>query len=216
MKSLFSITLIFSLFLVSCGGSEEEQTEETTNETTTTNEQVEDEVEVIENSYSIESGTVGIFEIGKIVPDPLPEGLKMRQFLEIDVDDEGVKTEHTHNVVFNTLEDIVELIMEKDTEEHHEDKAIEEMMVLSNYYETPEGVVVGTTIEEFEEIYPDMTVWYDGVHKRYHLETGSITGAQFIFNELDIVKQAKGSKDFQEIDASYIKEGAKIEKIRIH
>ena len=218
MKSLLSITLVIPFFLFSCSGAEEEESDqEKANETTTNTEnEVVEEVETIENSYDIKPNIVGVFEIGKVVPDPLPEGLKMRQFLETDVDDEGNSVEHTHNVVFNSLEDVVELIMETDTDEHHLDKSIEEMMVISNYYETAEGVTVGTTLEEFKEIYPDMTVWYDGVHKRYHLETSQIEGAQFIFNELDIVKQAKGSQDFQQINESYIKEGAKIEKIRIH
>lgn len=205
--------------MFSCGGdNEEEQTDSSTETTDTEVVPDEDEVEEVEiiNSYIIEPNVVGIFELEHPVPEKLPEGLKMRQFLEESADDKGNLVEHTHNVVFNQLEDVVELIMEKGDGEHHLDKSIEEMYVLSNYYETPEGVSVGNTVEDFREEYEDATIWYDKIHNHYFLETESILGAQFIINELDIAKKAKGSRDMQKLNFSYVKDGAKIEKIRVY
>ena len=201
-----------------CGAEEENTATEKSTESEATTEPVleEEKVTIAENSYNIEEAVVGIFEIGKVVPDPLPEGLKIRQFIETSTDEHGKTVEYTHNVIFNQLEDVVELIMEKNQEINHTDKAIEEMMVLSNYYETPEGITVGKTIEEFKETYPDMSVWYDKANKCYLLETEKVPGAQFIFSDLDIAKRAKGSGEHQRLDATYIRKGAKIEKIRVH
>lgn len=217
MKSLFYSILIIPFVFISCGGGEEAETEESTNETesTTTEEVVEEEVVVVENSFNIETNIVGIFQIGQEVPDPLPEGLKMRHFLEKDKDDSGNEIEHTHNVIFTQLEDVVELIMERGEDEYHEDKSIEEMMILSNYYKTDEEVTVGTTKEDFIDTYGDASFWYDRIHNRYYAETDALVGAQFIFDEKDITKKAPSGSDFQQVNASYVAEGAKIKMIRI-
>ena len=217
MKSLFYSILIIPLTIVSCSGEageDADQTEENETEITTDNEVVDAEPPV--NTFSIGTEMVGIFRVGESVPDPLPEELKTRQFLETDIDDDGKSEEHTHNVVFTMLEDVLELIMEKGSDKHHEDKHITEMIVLSNYYQTDKDIGVGSTIEEFKEAYPDMTVWYDKVHDNYHLETETLIGVQFIFDADDVKREAKGSADHQEISASYINEGADIDIIRVH
>lgn len=218
MKLLVFTLLLVPFIMLSCSGGGDGESTESGNDVDI-NKTTDSEVEVVEppvNSYSIESEAVGIFELGREVPDPLPEELKQRRFIETDVNDEGKSIEHTHNVVFNMLEDVVELIMEKTTDKHHDDKHVEEIMVLSNYYQTQEGISVGSSIEQFREIYPDMTVWYDKIHDRYYVETEKLIGVQFIFNQLDVKRKAKGSTEHQQINKSYIKEGAKIERIRVH
>ena len=218
MKSLFYTILIIPLSFMSCGGSEESEGADSNEETSTENTSEEETVdaEPPENTFAIGTEMVGIFRVGEAVPDPLPEELKSRHFLETDVDDSGKSEEHTHNVIFTMLEDVVELTMEKGSDKHHEDKHITEMLVLSNYYQTDQGIGVGSTIEEFKEVYPDMSVWYDKVHDRYHLETEILVGVQFLFDAEDVKREARGSADHQEINASYINEGADIDKIRVH
>src|SRR5690606_4145309 len=106
--------------------------------------------------------------------------------------------------------------MERDTGTHHVDKEIVEMIVLSNYYQTPEGIGVGSTIDQFREIYPDMTAWFDKPHGAYYIETESHVGVQFIISDKDIKRKINGGADHQEINASYFKTGASISRIRVH
>jgi hypothetical protein len=201
--------------MLACGGESVESEEDSTESLeSTTIEEVVAEEEII-NKILIETNVVGIFVIGEPVPKNLPNELKMRQFYEEDLDDEGNAIEHTHNVVFNALEDVVELIMDREHDGHHEDKNIHEMFVLSDYYLTNRDIGVGSSVEEFKETFSDVTVWYDKIHDRYYLETLEIERTQFIFDMDDIVKKAKGSRDFQEINFSYIAEGAKIDRIRL-
>ena len=216
MKLLFYSILIVPFVIFSCGGNEDQANQSEDNSTDSDTTANKERVKPPENTFDIVSERVGVFYLGEEVPDPLPEELKSRQFLEFDVNEAGETIEHKHNVIFNVLEDIVELIMQKDTSMHHEDKVIEEIIVLSNYYQTADSVGVGTSIEEFEAVYPDMSVWYDKIHDNYLVETGGLLGVQFIFNELDVKRKAKGSADHQEINTSYIKKGAEIEKIRVH
>jgi hypothetical protein len=214
MKTLFYSFLIIPVAMA-CGGSEEAETEEssdTSTDNSTTEEVVEEEVE---NLVTIKENTAGIFQIGQQVPEKLPKELKMRQFLEKDVDDEGNSVEHTHNVVFNSFEDVVELIMEKDAEGHHEHKSIEEMIVLSNYYTTEQGIGVGSSATEFQEAYSDATVWYDKIHDHYYLESVQLPSIQFIIEPKGVAKECTNSRDFSEINFSYLTVDAEIEKIRV-
>lgn len=201
-----------ALLMTSCGG--EEATEESSEtETTETVEEVEEE-EIV-NSFSISENVVGIFEIGASVPEKLPAELSMRQFVE-EEDAEGVIIEHTHNVIFNQLEDVVELIMDQGSGEHHEDKVIEEMYVLSNYYETDEAISVGSSVEEFQLAYPDATAWYSSELDMYFVESESVLGAQFMVVSEDVAKPAKGKSDMEEMDFEDFVPEAKIVKIRMY
>ncbi|MEO9533606.1 MAG: hypothetical protein ABJG68_01300 [Crocinitomicaceae bacterium] len=202
------------LFLVSCGG---EVAEEVTNEV---EDVVDDVVEQIEepevlNSYLLESKNVGIFSIGQEVPN-LPDELKMRQFLETEQTEEGPGEELTHNVIFNQLEDVVELIMDHQSDEEHHEKKIEEMWVLSPYYETSEEIGVGSTIEEFQAAYPDAEVWYTYVSDRYVVETPTLVDVQFILNPTDCIKTPSMNTDQNMMKFEHFAEGAKIQKVRVY
>jgi hypothetical protein len=211
MKSLVRSLLIIPFFL-SCGGEEAEETTTEETEEVVVEEVVEEEVV---NSTIIETDVCGIFLIGNEVPN-LPEELKMRQFNEIDVNDAGEEVEHMHNVVFNQLEDVVELIMDQGSEEHHEDRMIEEMMVLSNYYETPDGIAVGSTIEDFNLAYPDNKFWYSTVHDWYYVEAVAAERIEFILDAGDVAKKPSGSADKIQMRMDDFAAGAEIKKIRLH
>lgn len=207
--------LVFSILsaaiLISCG--EAEDTDETVESIDTTN-QVEKPVELV-NSFVLEEGKAGIFEIGKEVPKRLPEELSMRQFIKEEVDLEGKTVEHMHNVIFNQMEDILELIMNK-SGEHHEDKRIEEIMVLSEYYETADQVSVGSTVEEFQVVYNDATAWYSKSLNAYVLETETILGTQFLLDLSACKKKPSGTTDMIKVDFNKFAEGSTIKKIRIY
>lgn len=211
---VFQFSILCIPLFFSCGGSDE--VEEKTSDPITSEriEVVEEVEEEVVNKITIETGIVGVFNVNQTVPEVLPDELKMRQFLETDVDDEGNSVEHTHNVVFTYLEDVVELIMEKG-DEHHVDKRIEEMWVLTNYYETAKGITVGSTVTEFNQEYEAASLWYDGVHDRFYLECDELVGVHFILKNDDAKKKCSTSKEFKEVDFSYFDDEAKIAKIRV-
>jgi hypothetical protein len=212
-SSLFLAPL---LFLCSCGS--DEQLENETDQVDSISEEVvevNEEHEVV-NSYQLETKAVGIFMIGQEVPK-LPEDLKMRHFVEAELTEEGPGEELTHNVIFNQLEDVVELIMDHQmTEEHHEDKDILEMWVLSNYYETAEGIGVGSTIEEFERVYPDVEVWYTYVSGRFIMETETLPDVQFMLSEDNYMKTPSAHADMEILKLEDFESGSKISKIRVY
>jgi len=210
MKKLAYLAFIIPMCF-SCGGEAEEETTEETTEEVTTEEEV---VEEVVNSVLIESGSVGIFKIGESVPS-LPEELSMRHFNQVDVNIEGEEVEHMHNVIFNILEDVVELIMDHSSGEHHEDLHIEEMYVLSNYYATEEGVTVGTSIEDFTAEFPDYNLWYSRVGNEYVLETESYRNMYFILSGDDCTKEVLGDKDVEELKITDFTEGSTIQKLRL-
>ena len=98
-----------------------------------------------EHSRLIQTMQVGHFRIGETVPENSPSDLMMRRFLEDDLNYEGQEITHVHNVLFNQIEDVLELIMERTETAYHEDKLIEEMVVLSDYFKTAEGISIGST-----------------------------------------------------------------------
>jgi hypothetical protein len=202
------------LLLVSCGGEPAEEVsaefEETVNEVV-----VQEEPEIV-NSYVLESKNVGIFSIGQEVPN-LPDELKMRHFLEAERTDEGPGEELTHNVIFNQLEDVVELIMDHESDDaHHEDKDVEEMWVLSNYYKTTKEIGVGSTIEEFEAAYPGAEVWYTNVSGRYIIETSELQGVQFMLNGADCIKKPETITDQSKMKFEDFSVGAEVQKVRVY
>jgi hypothetical protein len=210
MKKLAYLVFIIPM-CISCGGEAEEET----SEEETSEEVVEEEiVEEVVNSVLIESGSVGIFKIGEAVPT-LPEELSLRHFNEVDVNIEGEEMEHKHNVIFNILEDVVELIMDHTSGEHHEDLHIEEMYVLSNYYATEEGITIGTSIEDFTAEFPDYKIWYSRVGNEYVIETEAYRNMYFLLSADDCTKEVSGNKDMEELKITDFNEEAKIKKIRL-
>lgn len=209
--SPFIIAPIFLVF--SCGSPEEEVTEELVDEVT--EDLVEDEPEEVINSIVISSKNVGLFTVGAEVPN-LPSELKIRQFVAREESEGELGPELTHNVIFNQLEDVLELIMDHQMDdEHHEDKNIQEMLVLSNYYETAKGIGVGSSIEDFQEAYPDAHIWYTYVSDRYILETDEIQDVQFYLDGADCNITPTGETDAEDIDLIDFNVGSKIQKIRV-
>ena len=202
------------LLLFSCGSASDESAEEY-NDLTNEDIEVIDEPEVI-NSIVISSKNVGLFSIGSEVPN-LPSELKSRQFMETEVSEGEEGAELTHNVIFNQLEDVLELIMDHQMDdEHHEDKAIQEMFVMSNYYETAKGISVGSTIGEFQAAYPDASIWYSYISDRFVMETADLVDVQFFLDGADCTITPKGSSDHETIDIIDFNGGAKIQKIRVY
>ena len=206
MKNIFFVSVLFT-FLVACGGSESNLDPEMNDLPDVVNE--DEVVEEVVNSFIIESKSVGLFTVGEEVP-VLPEVLKMRQFLEKDESGEELK----HNVIFNQIEDVVELIMHHDVDDvYHEDKNIEEMIVLSDYYETSEGIAIGTTVEHLLDVYTDAQLIYLSKEDRYIIETEKYEDVQFVLNSEDCNKKPKGKLDREVVDFHDFNFGAKIKEI---
>lgn len=205
MKTVYYSIVPLCLIFVSCGAEETSESNEVVVDEVV-NTIVEEPDEVV-NSFVISEGTVGIFVVGREVPD-LPKELKMRKFTEED---------EQHNVIFNQLEDVVELIMNQDVGGiHHEDKVVEEMMVLSGYYETAEGLAVGSTVEDFIEKAENAKVYYSNVIQEIYLESPIYPNIQFIIAKSNYEGKLSKNSEKEELSLSDLVFGATIEKIRVY
>lgn len=215
MKKL-ALFIPILLFIYSCGDSTESETEETSEVVEIDSSSApQEEPEPIINSITIEENTVGIFKIGEQVPERLPEELSMRQFIE-EVEVNGKTIEQTHNVIFNALEDVVELFMDQGTGEHHTDMLIEEMWVLSNYYETSEQIHVGSTIHDFEGAYPNIKGWYAPDIDKFFVDTEDLLGAQFIVDDKSVDRAKPNGNTVVPVAISAFDQQAEIVKIRLY
>lgn len=211
MKKLAYSFGFVGLFL-SCGAPADETTTETKD--TTTQVVVPEVVEPeIVNSFLLESGVVGIFKIGQPIP-VLPAELNTRKST-VMVDEDGAQVEHVQHIVFNSLEDVAEITMEKNDEAHEADLAVISMRVISNYYETKDAIKVGTTLTQLMEKYPDTKLWYNGANSEIVAETPAYISVQFIINSDGCTKALKGTKNIN-LSKSNFNEEAKISSIRVN
>lgn len=207
-------TLLAIPIMYSCSGSEEQENDQSTTEP---EDPVAQEVveEVVENRYDIGTNVVGIFALGIQVPK-LPEDLSLREFTRMDMDDEGNEAEHRHNMIYNQLEDCVELIMDQGSDEHHEDRVIEEMIVLSNYYTTDDSISVGSSIEELDYVYAQTKFYYSSIHDWYFCESPDMERVEFIIDSEMVKNKPKGTGHRVPMSINDFTEGAKVVKIRVH
>jgi len=210
MKKLAYSFGFVGLFL-SCGSPVDETTTETKD--TTTQVVVPEVVPEVVNSFLLESGIVGIFKIGQPIP-ALPAELNTRKST-VMVDEDGTQVEGIMHIVFNSLEDVAEITMEKNDAAHESDLTVTSMKVISNYYETKDGIKIGTTLAQFKEKYPDVKLWYNGAKGEIVAETASFISVQFIIDSESCTKTLKGTKNIN-LSTSNFTEEAKIQFIRVN
>lgn len=207
-------TLVYSFgfagLLFSCGSATDETTTEN-KDSLSTEVVVVEEPEVV-NSFIIETGTLGIFKIGQPIPK-LPEGLSSRKSAQM-VNENGEDVEHVMYVIFNSLEDVAEITLARNDSQHEEDLVVIEMRAVSNYYESRDGIKVGTTLSELTEKYPDSKIWYNGESGNIVAETPAFGNTYFIINPASCTKKPKGNKDIR-LTKSNFDETAKIDRIKI-
>ena len=203
---------IIALAFFSCGGEshDTEEDENNSDSTSTTSINTTEEPEVV-NSYLIKPYQVGIFTVGEVVPQ-LPGELKSRSGAVGG--DEGAEIEL--NIIFNNLEDLVDLYLEDNPSLHFEDKAVTEMLVHSNYYETEKGIHVGSTIHDFAVTYPDHQIWYSYISDRYVMDSPELENVQFILDGDDYLKEPKGDSDMEILDQADFNVDAEIKAIRVY
>lgn len=206
--SLFAIALV-----VSCGSPTEDQNTNSTSNTDTSKVIQEPEPAAVENSFALGSGVVGIFKIGEPV-SALPEELNSRAS-SVTLTTNGITEEHATQVIFNSLEDVVELVLEKNDAKTEHDLHIQEMHVISNYYETSTGIKVGSTVNELLEKYPDCKFSYVGERAHIVAETDAFTGVQFIIDPAGCTKKVSGTKNIS-LSKSNFSEDAKIKAVRVY
>jgi len=212
MKKLFYSASMIGL-LVSCGGSAEETTNTETKKDTVSQEPVVVEEPPVENSFVLESGTVGVFKIGQPF-GKLPDELNSRK-ASIMLNENGEQVEHIQHIVFNSLEDVVEVTMEKNDAQAEEDLVIQEMRVISNYFETADGIKVGSLVSDLTTKYPDAKFFYSGSLGEIVAEVGAYTGIQFIIDPAGCTKKVSGSKDIS-LSAKSFNAEAKIATVRVY
>lgn len=212
----FVYLLTASIVFNACGGSEETNPENgnTQKDSLTTQETVVPEVEPVpQNSFLLEPGLVGVFKIGHPL-GTLPAELSSRKSA-VAMTVKGVTEDHVQYVIFNSLEDVTEIFVEKNDELAEEDLVIIKMRVISNYYETKEGIKVGSSIGELTGKFPDVKFRYNGETGEVMGETKTLDGMQFVINPSYCKKKTSGTKDIT-LNPSNFTEDAKIEYINVY
>ena len=201
--------------LISCGGSTEEtaNTPDTANKDTTSQEPTVSEETVVENSFVLESETVGVFKIGEPL-SKLPAELSSRKSTT-KITKDGVEEEHVQHVIFNSLEDVVELVMEKNDAKAEEDLNVEEMRVISNYYETTDGIKVGSTVGDMIQEWGEARFFYLGASGEMVAESPKYLGVQFVLDKSGYNKKVTGKKDLP-LSGSNFKDDTKVQYIRVY
>jgi hypothetical protein len=204
----------FAGVLVSCGAPAEEPTTENKDTTTTAAEPPVVEEPKIENSFLLEAGVLGIFKIGQPMPE-LPEELNSRRAIHTITDAQGVTNEHVQYVIFNSLEDVAEITMEHNPSIPEEELVIQEMRAITNYYETKDGIKIGTTVSAMMEKYPDTKIHYSGVTHDIVAEIPEFASVHFVINPSACTKTLKGNKDIS-LSAKNFNETAAVSQIKLY
>lgn len=212
MRRIFALFVVCSM--ISCGGEEGSESEESTNDTSSEEVSESDaEEEAVEDSDIIVPGSAGMFTLGHPLPT-LPEGYKSRKATKTYME-EGEEYEIELHTVYNTIEDLLDLHMQENEDIPVEERAIDEILVHSDFYQTDRGIGVNSTVEEFLEVYPDHKVWYTYVTERCVIEVEELDGVQFVLNSHDLINMPEITSDMIDLSLADFKEGSKIEEIRI-
>jgi hypothetical protein len=200
-----------SLLVAACGGTEEESNQENNSSSDTTAQAP--EVVEVENSDIIAPGVVGIFTMGSPVPQ-LPSDLSMRKAIHHQKL-LGTTVEVDMQVIYNPIEDMVDLHLEENDGKEEKDLNITEMRVHSDYYRTDKGIGVHSTIEDFSFAYPDYKLWYLAESESFVGETAELPGIHFIFNFSDCTGGYKRTEN-SELTLDDFNPGSLIETVRVY
>ncbi len=206
-----SKNLIYYLtpILVACGGEDSEAGEEKPVDTTNTTEVVE-----VTNTDLIEPKNVSIFSLGLPVPAQLPSELSTRKAIHHHKSS-GTTTEVDMVVVYNPIEDMIDLQLEENPSKAEADRNVVEMIVHSDYYRTATGVGVNSSIEELLSTYADCQFWYTADGERFVAQSVQLQGIQFIFNYDACLKMMEPGADSTALLITDFNPGSPIEMVRI-
>jgi hypothetical protein len=148
----------------------------------------------------------GIFKIGESFPE-LPKGFT---------------SEVEQQVTFNEGMRYVQYITHVKKEGKHlldcviEENSIQEITVLDGY-KTPDGIGVGSSLEEFIKVYIKHHIWYTYVSDRYVIDTDFLgENIQFILSKDDYLFTTDFNEDVHNLKFSNFKKGSKIISIIIY
>lgn len=128
----------------------------------------------VSSEFLIKEGCAGKFKLSYDAPSLSPtKEYKVTKIKEV-VSEEGYDCTYTYYFVNDYKEDLLKISAEK-----------KEIIVLSGKYKTSKGICVGSTIEEFINVYPDYKIWYTYISDMCVIQTktGNI---QFILNKDDL------------------------------
>lgn len=162
----------------------------------------------IEKTSPLSEGKVGNFSIGQKMP-AATQRYSMETKTETRAAEGGPVTE-TYYILYTDGKKHLILKPKYDNEE-----VIGEILVFDKEYQTEEGIGVGTTIEEFTEIYPDFKIWYTYVSDRYIIQNQK-SSVQFILNENDFTGEKQIKSEITPLKAVDFKENAVIGEIRVY
>lgn len=164
-------------------------------------------------NWWISPTSVGDFNLGDSVPEEGKfENYEVKHITFERQEEEGPNMETFHKVII--LEDGKKVLEISPSVYQNKPQFIEEMTVFSEKFNNPNNVSVGTTIEEFFEIYPKAKIWYTYVSDRMIMETGTMD-VQFELDKSDYAQELKIETDMDLKNKDDFKPGSKIKSIRI-
>ncbi len=168
----------------------------------------------VDNDYLLLDDGVGDFKIGGSIPFPeSSDNYEINEEVQIRMTEEG-EFKETVYIVKKEGEEIMQLKLKYDFNTEQYTKNIDEIIVTSSLVKTPEGIGIGSTMNDFIKIYPDYDLWYTYVSGMYVIETKNIN-AQFILDKKDFIGELDITGDVITLKKSDFKQDAKILKIRV-
>lgn len=167
---------------------------------------------ISEEDFLIQNKAAGRFQVGKPIPTSL-ENFSIRQEQKTRYTEEG-PTEETVVVVMKDQEEILHMLPAVDYDTGETTRNIGELRLFSSNYKTPEGIGIGSSLEEFIAQYPNYKIWYTYVSDRYVVEAEEVD-AQFLLKKEDFVGDKQVTSAMTPLTKEDFKEGAGISWIRI-
>jgi hypothetical protein len=139
------------------------------------------------SQFVLSKNAVGSFSIGAKLPKAgTYTGYEVRKVVE-RTEAEGEVREEVSYLILSEGEQIMEL-----QSDYKNSQLIGEILVKSPIVKNAKGIGVGSTINDFTELYSNYKLWYTYVSNRYVLESGN-DGIQFILDNKGFMGTTKGT-----------------------
>lgn len=183
MKTSILLFFVFLIFLSACNGNKISD-DGNVEPDPLASEEKNNVTEEDPRKFLVTDTTAGPFRIGHMLPGPATMmKYQVRVEQKTRYTEEGNVNESV-TIIAQNNEDLIWLKPGLLTGSSNEVYHINEIIVISPKYKTPEGIGVGSSIADFQTTYPDYRVWYTYVSDMFVLESDSVN-VQFLLDNDD-------------------------------
>lgn len=211
-NTTFMLTLLCLLLaLYSCENAPNQENNTTENNTEVPADNTTDAPPAPSLDYTLEAKRAGDFAIGTpITPTAEEKGYTIEKRSKMM---EG--SEEPYYIISGEGEALLQVTPQYNMETEGYDDVVGRMVVISSRYKMPNGLGVGSSIEEVQQAYGDTRFLYSNVGDLYILETPQVP-VQFLLRETDFVGAGKKMEgESSVLQAADFKAGSKVSGIRM-